>query len=82
VEAAGEVGADVIAMSTLMSTTMGGMRKVIELLEAEGVRDHFKVLVGGCPLSPAFADAIGADAYGENATAAIRLARQWTLHDA
>lgn len=71
-----EVGADLICLSTLMTTTMKGMSQVVELLTKEGLRDRVKVLVGGGPISPAFARSIGADGYGENAGSAVRVARQ------
>ncbi|NLK52322.1 MAG: cobalamin-binding protein [Syntrophomonadaceae bacterium] len=68
-----EVQADVIAMSTLMSTTMPGMKRVIELLEEEGIRQDYKVIIGGAPISPAFAKAIQADGYSANAVEAVKL---------
>ena len=61
VDKAEEVGADIIAMSTLMTTTMGGMRRVIEILKERGIRDKYTVMVGGSPISQKFADEIGAD---------------------
>ncbi len=67
-----EVGASVIGLSTLMSTTMDGMRTVIEDLEARGIRDRFLVMVGGGPVSPAFAREIGADLYAPDANSAVR----------
>lgn len=67
--------ADVIAISTLMTTTMGGMSEVIEILKTRGIRDRFKVIVGGGPVSQAFADKIGADGYASNASEAVRLLR-------
>jgi dimethylamine corrinoid protein len=67
------VGADIIAMSTLMSTTMEGMRQVVQELERRGTRNRFKIIIGGGPLSTAFAEKIGADAYGRDAAAAVRL---------
>jgi corrinoid protein of di/trimethylamine methyltransferase len=76
VEEAERVGAKVIAMSTLMSTTMVGMQRVIDLLRQRGLRDRYKVMIGGCPCSPAFAEEIGADAFGANATEAVRIARR------
>jgi len=76
VDEAERVGAKVIAMSTLMSTTMAGMKRVMDLLRERGLRDRFKVMVGGCPCSPAFAEEIGADAFGANATEAVRIARR------
>lgn len=72
VEKALEVGAKIIAMSTLMTTTMEGMRTVVEDLESRGIRDEFLVLVGGGPISPAFSKEIGADLYAPDANSAVR----------
>ena len=69
-----EVNAGVIGLSTLMTTTMPVMARVIELLEQEGLKGQVKVLVGGGPVSPAFARKIGADGYAENANTAVRVA--------
>ena len=66
--------ADIIAMSTLMSTTMENMRKVVQELERRGTRDRFKILIGGSPLSTSFAQSIGAEAYGRDAAEAVRIA--------
>jgi corrinoid protein of di/trimethylamine methyltransferase len=68
--------AQMIAAATLMSTTMDGMAQIVKLLEKEGVRDKFKVIIGGGPVSPGFAKRIGADAYVANATEAIRMAKE------
>ncbi len=68
--------ARMICLSTLMTTTMGGMRTVIEHLEKRGLRDRFAVMVGGGPISQAYADAIGADGYAPNAAAAVRKATE------
>lgn len=70
-----EVNADVVAMSTLMSTTMPGMGKVVELLEQEGIREQVKVIIGGAPLSWAYAKKINADGYSDNAVEAVRLVK-------
>ncbi|MBJ6727985.1 corrinoid protein [Geomesophilobacter sediminis] len=75
VETAKEIGAQLIALSTLMTTTMEGMGAVVRQLREEGIRDNFKVMVGGGPISQGFADRIGADGYAVNAAEAIRLAR-------
>ncbi|MDR1641097.1 MAG: corrinoid protein [Clostridiales bacterium] len=75
VERAEAEGAELILISTLMTTTMKGMAKVIELLNERGTRDRFKVMVGGGPVSAAFAKKIGADGYSKNAAEAVRLAR-------
>lgn len=75
VEKAKEVNAEIICLSTLMTTTMDGMSTVIELLKEEGIRDRFKVLVGGGPISRAFAERIGADGYADNAANAVKVAQ-------
>ena len=67
VDKAEEVGADIIAMSTLMTTTMPGMREVVSMLEERGIRGKYKVMVGGSPISQKFCDEIGADIYTSNA---------------
>ncbi|OGO79546.1 MAG: cobalamin-binding protein [Clostridiales bacterium GWB2_37_7] len=72
VDAAIEFKADIIAVSTLMTTTMENMAEVIKLLNEEGKRDLFKVIIGGKPVSSAFAKKIGADAYASNAGGALR----------
>ncbi len=71
-----ESGAEIIALATLMTTAMPAMREVIEVLENEGKRGKFKVVIGGGPISPAFAEKIGADVYAVNAAEAARLARE------
>ena len=76
VKKACEKGADIIAISTLMTTTMEGMAEVIRLLKEANVREQFKVIVGGGPLSQGFADRIGADGYAANAGSAVKLARR------
>jgi len=72
------VDADIIAISTLMTTTMEGMTGVLKILEKEGIRGKFKVIVGGGPVSQAFADKIGADGYAANAAGSVRLVRRLT----
>lgn len=76
VEKAREVGASLVMMSTLMTTTMMGMPEVIKKLEAAGIRDQVKVMVGGSPISRKFADDIGADGYSANAVEAVKVAKQ------
>lgn len=76
VDAAIESDADLVCMSTLMSTTMGGMETVIGYLEEAGIRDKVKVMIGGGPISQKFADQIGADAYTENAVEAAKVAKK------
>lgn len=72
VDAAEENNCDFICMSTLMTTTMPGMKKVIDMLKERNIRDKYKVLVGGGPLSQKYADDIGADAYTTDANAAVK----------
>lgn len=76
VDAAKEEGAEFICMSTLMTTTMGGMETVIHLLEEKGMRDKVKVMIGGGPISQKYADKIGADGYSQNAVEAVKLAKR------
>jgi 5-methyltetrahydrofolate--homocysteine methyltransferase len=61
----------VLAMSALLTTTMPMMKETIAALEKNGQRNHVKVLVGGAPISQAFADGIGADGYADNAAEAV-----------
>lgn len=68
-----ETQADVIAISALMLATRENIKAVLTLLEERGLRSRFKVIIGGKPVSQEFADHIGADGYGANAAAALRL---------
>ena len=79
VDKAKEVKADIVCMSTLMTTTMGGMEKVINMLKEAGIRDQVKVIIGGGPISQRFADKIGADGYSSNAVEAVKLAKRLLL---
>lgn len=76
VNKAKEERAEVIVISTLMTTTMDGMAEVIRILQKENIKENFKVMVGGGPISQSFADKIGADGYSVNAAEAVRLARR------
>jgi len=76
VDKAKEVGTNLVCLSTLMTTTMGGMETVIKKLEEAGIRDKVKVMIGGGPISQRFADQIGADGYSTNAVEAVRLAKR------
>ena len=75
-EAAEEEGAGVVGLSALLNTTMVNMGEVVKQLEAKGLRDRVKVLIGGAPTSEDFAREIGADSYGKDAFAAIREAEK------
>ena len=74
--AALENKADIICMSALLTTTMNYMKEVIDALETSGLRGKVKVMVGGAPVSDAFAKSIGADAYTSNANAAVIMAKK------
>lgn len=73
VDTAGEIKADVVCLSTLMTTTMDGMQVVIEDLKKAGINS--KVLIGGGPISPSFAKNIGADGYAKNAAEAVKVVK-------
>ena len=67
------MGADIIGASSLMTTTMPGQKEIIELLKAKGIRDRYKVVIGGAPTGKEWADQIGADLWCEDATSAPRM---------
>jgi 5-methyltetrahydrofolate--homocysteine methyltransferase len=71
IEAATSHQASVIGMSALLTTTMPGMRQVVNLLRAQGLAGQIKTIIGGAPVSAAFAQEIGADAYGFDAANAV-----------
>jgi len=73
IEAAESHNADVIALSALLSTTMLYQRDVIELLKNKGLRDKYFILVGGAPVTQAWADEIGADGFAHDAFEAVLL---------
>jgi corrinoid protein of di/trimethylamine methyltransferase len=75
VDSAIELDADIIGLSSLLTTTMPIQRDVIDLLESLGLRDQFLVLVGGAPTSEDWAETIGADGWGSDAYAAVRIAK-------
>jgi trimethylamine corrinoid protein len=78
IAAAEELNADVIGMSALLTTTMREQTRVIEALKAAGVRDKYKVIVGGGACTEQWADKIGADAYAEDANDGVRKINQLT----
>ena len=71
-----DVNADIIALSSLLTTTRPYQREVIEELEATGLRDNFKVIVGGGPVTADWAKEIGADGYGTDALEALQVAKK------
>lgn len=72
VKTAEEKECDFICMSTLMTTTMPGMKTVIDKLKEKNIRDKYKVMIGGGPISQKFADEIGADAYTVDAASCVK----------
>ncbi|MBC7219718.1 MAG: cobalamin B12-binding domain-containing protein, partial [Hadesarchaea archaeon] len=82
VKKAEEVNAGIIAASALMSTTAPFIKDIISILKDKQVRDKFKVIIGGGAVTKEFAELVGADGYGQNATEAVRLAKEVTEIDA
>ncbi|HIQ03707.1 MAG TPA: cobalamin-binding protein [Desulfurococcales archaeon] len=72
IEAVKKYNPDILAMSALLTTTKENMRKVIEALKREGLRDKVKVIIGGAAVSEDYAREIGADAYGSTASDGVR----------
>jgi len=77
IDAVQNQGADFIAMSALLTTTMPNMKNTLEALRAAGLRDKVKVLVGGAPVTEAYAREIGADGYAADASRAVALAKSF-----
>ena len=77
VDAVKESGAKLVCLSALLTTTMYGQKDVIDALKAAGIRDQVKVMVGGAPVTQAFADEIGADCYTLDAASAAKAARAY-----
>ena len=71
IKKAQEVDADVIGASALMTTTMPGQQEIVELLKDMGLRERFVVMVGGTPVTDAWAEEIGADSWAESAMQAV-----------
>lgn len=80
IEAAKEHNADIIGLSTLLTTTMCVVEETIKAIKEAGLRDSLKILVGGAPLNQDYADRIGADAFAADAGAAGRMARELVLN--
>ena len=74
-----EVGADVIGMSALLTTTMQNMKETVDLLEEKGLRDKYIVMVGGAPINDSFAKDIKADYYTPDAASAAEVAKKAVL---
>jgi len=79
IEVAKKENARVIGMSALLTTTMLGMKKVIDLLNKQGLSGEIKTIIGGAPVSEEFAREIGVDAYGYDATSAVECVKKLIL---
>jgi len=73
IEKAKETSANVVGMSSLMTTAMFRMRDVVEMMTEQGLRPKIKVLIGGAPTSPEFAESVGADGYAKDASEAVKV---------
>jgi len=67
---------DIIAMSSLLTTSMGAMNDTIKILKESGLRDKVKIIVGGAPITQDYADSIGADSYAKDAATAVDKAKE------
>jgi 5-methyltetrahydrofolate--homocysteine methyltransferase len=76
VEAIKKYEPDIVGMSALLTTTMRAMESTIKVLQEAGLRDKVKIMIGGAPVTQAFADQIGADGYASNAASAVELAKK------
>src|SRR5262245_60620158 len=76
VAAVEEHGAHIVGISALMTTTMPAMKRTIDALQKAGMRDRVKVMIGGAPVSQAYADEIGADGYARDSTLAVVRAKE------
>ena len=76
-EKAEETGAEIVGLSALMTTTMPGMREVIEFFQAKGIRDKHTILVGGGPVTETFCKKIQADGYGQTAQDGVEMANHF-----
>jgi corrinoid protein of di/trimethylamine methyltransferase len=81
-EKAREVGAMIVGVSALLTTTMVNQKSVIEALEDIGLRPQVKVMIGGAPVTRAFADQIGAEGYAQDAIGAVTEAKRLLKRDA
>jgi 5-methyltetrahydrofolate--homocysteine methyltransferase len=69
-------GANVVAMSALLTTTMTNMQGTIDAIREAGLRDRVHIIVGGAPITKGYADEIGADGYAEDASSAVRMVKE------
>jgi corrinoid protein of di/trimethylamine methyltransferase len=77
IEEAGKVDADIIALSSLLTTSMAAQKDLIDVLKEIGQREKYFIMIGGAPISQKWADDIGADIYGKDAERAVSLALEF-----
>jgi methanogenic corrinoid protein MtbC1 len=77
VEAIRDVKPDIVGMSGFLTLAFDQMKGTIDAIKEAGLRDHVKIMIGGAPMDEAAAVYVGADAYGADATAAVKLAKTW-----
>ena len=77
IEEAEKTNADIIALSSLLTTTMAAQKDLVDILKEIGQREKYLVMIGGAPISQKWADEIGADIYGEDAEKAVSLALEF-----
>ncbi|MGP8244605.1 MAG: corrinoid protein [Bryobacteraceae bacterium] len=76
IQAVAKGNANLVALSALLTVTMPAMKTIVDAFRSAGLRDRVKIMVGGAPVTQQYADAIGADGYGDSAGAAVALARK------
>ncbi len=75
IETAVEKNADIIGVSALLTTTMFGQKKIIDILEDKGIRDNFKVIIGGAPVTKEWTEQCNADGFAGSAVGAVKLVK-------
>jgi len=75
IDKAVQENANIICLSALLTTTMIGQKKVVDMLKTRSLKEKIKVMVGGAPVTKEWAERIGADGYGENAMEAVKIAK-------
>jgi 5-methyltetrahydrofolate--homocysteine methyltransferase len=69
-------GAEVVAMSALLTTTMTNMAEIVEAIREAGLREQVGIVIGGAPITQTYADEVGADGYARDASSAVRLVEE------
>jgi methanogenic corrinoid protein MtbC1 len=77
VEKINEVKPDILALSGFLTLAFDSMKETVEAISAKGLRENLKIMIGGAPMDESVTQYIGADNYGRDATAAVRMAKDW-----